>query len=71
MPHIHGLAVHQRTAAHDALDTTRFAFRYCFAGDAAGTEGPMEPDLAHALFTALADNVRSVARVGGDYDAID
>jgi hypothetical protein len=31
----------------------------------------MEPDLAHALFTALADDVQSVARMGGDNDAVD
>ena len=49
----------------------RFAFPYHFAGDAAGTEGPVEPDLAHALFTALADYVQSVTRVGGDHIAID
>jgi hypothetical protein len=35
---IHGLAVHQRAAAHDALDTARFAFLDRFVGNAAGTE---------------------------------
>ena len=52
MRQIHGLAVHQWTAAHDALDTARFAFPYRFVGNAAGTEGPVEPELAHALFQA-------------------
>ena len=40
-------------------------------GGTASTEGSVKPDLAHAPFNALANDVKSVTRMGGDHDAVD
>src|ERR1051326_6396589 len=71
VPQIHGLAVHQRTPTHDAPDPAQFAFPYRVGGHAARTKRPVKPDLAHTLFTAMPDNIQSVPRMSGNYDAVD
>ena len=71
MPEIHGLAVHQRTATLDAMDTARFAFMDRLWRNAALTERPVKPHLADAECSALTYELNGDVRMGGDYEAVD
>ena len=57
MPRIDGLAVHQRTAAHDALDSVGSAFPDGLFRNAALAEGPVKPDPADATSQTLPHQV--------------
>jgi hypothetical protein len=54
MAEIHRLAVHQRTAADDAVDAARSAFAHGFLADAARAKGAVEPDVGDFSLAALA-----------------
>ena len=71
MSEIHGLAVHERTPAHDAREAARFAFVDRLEGNAAGAERTVKPHLADAARGALADEIKGDARRGGDYEAVE
>lgn len=65
------LAVHQRAATHDALNSPCFALPDRVLGDAAVTEGAVKPHLAHPTLGALADQLHRDGRVRRHHDAID
>jgi hypothetical protein len=51
---IYGLAVHERTPAHDGLDATCTAHLDRLGRNAARTKGAMEPDMFDAAFDCRA-----------------
>jgi hypothetical protein len=52
------IAEHERAASNDAADAVRVALSNGFLGHAAVSKGPMEPDLADAVVTALSHDLR-------------
>ena len=68
---VHGLAIHERAASHQALEAERFGFTHRFVRHAARAKGPMKPNVSDPPFGALVDKVRCDIRMRGDHEAID
>ena len=68
---VHGLAVHERAAAHDWLDPVLPTGLQCLGRHAARPERPMEPDAANAVGRRLAHEAGPDGRRRGDDQPVD
>lgn len=70
MSKIHGLAIHHRTPAHDALNTVRTAGLDRLRRDTACAKGAMEPHATHIALPALIHDLDGIARMRDNHHTV-